>query len=416
MITRTLAQPGHYEHLAHADLSDMPDTGGTNTDHDARYFTETEADARYLKLDCSNDPLIGELDQYNSTTDLTNTITTYGALDADYPRLHLRHSQTDTPLSKSATSSDCYLGYIGFYGVNSGSDFTYGSRIYSRQVGAAGAGLLDADLWFNSYNIKNQLFDNAGVCKWIVYDSDATEVFSVNSDGDLFIPTGAGDGYLLSSDATGNASWLKTEYQTTFTNSDLTAGVLTVTHALNSEMCDVTIYDNANKQIVPDDITSVDANNISVDLSSYGVIAGTWTVIVIATSGSGSAISPIILLASITGIDAKVVTATTLYTVPAGKQAIITDIFIRCTEATDITVDCDGTIGANATDYDDFIISGISQNMFLENDFNATARLASLSGPPSIVYQAGDVIKLNITTGATGTSQTFAVDVWGYLI
>ena len=30
------------EHLAHADLSDMPDVGGTNTDHDARYYTETE--------------------------------------------------------------------------------------------------------------------------------------------------------------------------------------------------------------------------------------------------------------------------------------------------------------------------------------------------------------------------------------
>lgn len=33
------------ETLAHADLSDMPDVGGTNTDHDARYYTETEVDS-----------------------------------------------------------------------------------------------------------------------------------------------------------------------------------------------------------------------------------------------------------------------------------------------------------------------------------------------------------------------------------
>jgi len=50
------------EILTHANLSDMPDTGGTNTDHDARYYTETEVDAAFLKLDCSNDPLTGTLD------------------------------------------------------------------------------------------------------------------------------------------------------------------------------------------------------------------------------------------------------------------------------------------------------------------------------------------------------------------
>lgn len=40
-----------FEAIAHVDLSDMPDAGGTNTDHDARYFTESESDLRFLKLD-----------------------------------------------------------------------------------------------------------------------------------------------------------------------------------------------------------------------------------------------------------------------------------------------------------------------------------------------------------------------------
>lgn len=39
------------ESIAHGDLSDMPDTGGTNSDHDARYYTETESDARFVMLD-----------------------------------------------------------------------------------------------------------------------------------------------------------------------------------------------------------------------------------------------------------------------------------------------------------------------------------------------------------------------------
>ena len=49
---------GLREIIAHADLSDMPDVGGTNTDHDARYYTEAEVNTLiaalasvYLKLD-----------------------------------------------------------------------------------------------------------------------------------------------------------------------------------------------------------------------------------------------------------------------------------------------------------------------------------------------------------------------------
>jgi len=39
------------ESMAHVDLTDMPDIGGTNSDHDARYYTEAEVDANFLKLD-----------------------------------------------------------------------------------------------------------------------------------------------------------------------------------------------------------------------------------------------------------------------------------------------------------------------------------------------------------------------------
>lgn len=69
------------EAIAHSDLSDMPDTAGTNTDHDARYYTEGEIDT-----------LIGNYINKDGTTDLTgdwaissNNITlTAGTLTAEH--------------------------------------------------------------------------------------------------------------------------------------------------------------------------------------------------------------------------------------------------------------------------------------------------------------------------------------------
>ena len=45
--------------LRHNLLLDMP--SATNTDHDGRYYTETEVDNTFLKLDASNDPVTEDL-------------------------------------------------------------------------------------------------------------------------------------------------------------------------------------------------------------------------------------------------------------------------------------------------------------------------------------------------------------------
>jgi len=52
------------ETLSHSDLDDMPDVLGTNTDHDTRYLT----------LDCSNDPLTGDLDLGTHSLTTTGTV------------------------------------------------------------------------------------------------------------------------------------------------------------------------------------------------------------------------------------------------------------------------------------------------------------------------------------------------------
>lgn len=72
----------------------------------------------------------------------------------------------------------------------------------------------------------------------------------------------------------------------TFTNSDLTAGVLTFSHGLGIRYNVVQIFDNSFKQIIPDDVTLTSTVQCSVDLTSYGTITGTWYIVV--TSGGGA--------------------------------------------------------------------------------------------------------------------------------
>ena len=70
-------------------------------------------------------------------------------------------------------------------------------------------------------------------------------------------------------------------YKDSFVDADLTAGVLTVTHNLNSQYPSVTIWDNADKIVSPDDVTVIGVNSLAVYLSSYGTISGTWHVSII---------------------------------------------------------------------------------------------------------------------------------------
>ena len=76
-------------------------------------------------------------------------------------------------------------------------------------------------------------------------------------------------------------------YTTTFTSANLTAGVLTVTHNFGHQYCSApTIINNSGLVVQPDEITYTSTTQLTVDLSSYGAIAGTWRVIVLDTGAS----------------------------------------------------------------------------------------------------------------------------------
>jgi len=67
-------------------------------------------------------------------------------------------------------------------------------------------------------------------------------------------------------------------YSASIVYADLASGIATVTHNLGSRTPAVTVYDNNYKIVATDLIQTVDVNSLTVDLSSFGVISGTWTI------------------------------------------------------------------------------------------------------------------------------------------
>jgi len=81
-------------------------------------------------------------------------------------------------------------------------------------------------------------------------------------------------------------------FQQDFVNANLVAGVLTVNHGLNSQYVSVTVYDNNNLIIIPDDVTATSTTATTIDLTSYGDIgASAWRAIIIDKGATQSQIS-----------------------------------------------------------------------------------------------------------------------------
>jgi len=64
-----------------------------------------------------------------------------------------------------------------------------------------------------------------------------------------------------------------------FTNSSLVSGLLSVTHQLNNTAPLVQIYDNQGQQLLAG-VTVNSANAITIDLTPFGAISGTWRLMI----------------------------------------------------------------------------------------------------------------------------------------
>lgn len=105
----------------------------------------------------------------------------------------------------------------------------------------------------------------------VIQTGDANKVIAVKTDE---------TGYELVEQGGGASAT-----ELTFTNSDLSTGVLTVTHNLglaSAYSVMVQVINNSGAVIIPDQINTFAANSFKVDLTSYGTISGTWSCIYVA--------------------------------------------------------------------------------------------------------------------------------------
>lgn len=115
------------------------------------------------------------------------------------------------------------------------------------------------------------------------------------------------------------------------------------------------------------------------------------------------------VLATVTGINAKTVANTALFTVPTGKTCTVTGYIVRCTAATAITNGPTAGIGN---------VAGTNNIGSSQNEATLTSVLSTFQWPingVSLATAAGGIIYYNLGTAATGTSQTIQVDLIGYL-
>ena len=139
-------------------------------------------DTRYLKLDCSNNPLTQPLQITVSNDNSGLFLETYDNESEQYSRLRLRKSDHISVLSE--TDNADWLGIIQFEGCNTTPDFAAGARIYARQNGASGA-YVPADLYLDAST------DDAAYTELKISAVDDNFVFSNIADNTITLTPGS---------------------------------------------------------------------------------------------------------------------------------------------------------------------------------------------------------------------------------
>jgi hypothetical protein len=99
--------------------------------------------------------------------------------------------------------------------------------------------------------------------------------------------------YVLANAGSGGGAG--SSFVATFTNADLAANVLTVTHNLGVQYAAITVWDNNGRQVIPTEVTATSANACAIDLSGPGLtpLTGTWRVsVAVGVPGPAGATGP----------------------------------------------------------------------------------------------------------------------------
>lgn len=122
--------------------------------------------------------------------------------------------------------------------------------------------------------------------------------------------------------------------------------------------------------------------------------------------------STINLISTTTNINVVTDTDVTLFTVPTGKKLIITNAYLIPTELTSFTSSFSASLGINSTAFDS--IFEIKDFTTLDS-VDKTGQYLSLSDILPI-NNAGDFIKLKVTTNAVATTYTVKILLFGFYL
>ena len=207
----------------------------------------------------------------------------------------LNSLSTDLSIVDSGTTIDLNLVGAPYLSLTGGTitgdvSFAIGAHISAAPLGTA------ADPSYNfSGNSDTGMYSPAA--DELAFSTGGTEKLHIDSFGELSVPTGyeslvTSDNVLTNKkyvdDAITNSSPVKI-YKRAFTEADLTAGVLAVTHGFGlsppDQSVNVSIYDNNMILIIPDGIKIFDGNQINITLGTFqnlaGTLPGSWHLVVI---------------------------------------------------------------------------------------------------------------------------------------
>lgn len=193
----------------------------------------------------------------------------------------------------------------------------------------------------------------------------------------------------------------------------------------NGDWCAINMAEAGNARFFQMAANPNNTNNLRIAETAITLTFATTTVTGALINNSLSASQPVFtnsskqlvsstsipwVLSTITGINAKSVANTALYTVPTGKTAIITGYSVRCSAASAITIGASAGIGNVAG------TNNISASQTMTTLTTTTSTFQWQVTGASIITAAAGQIFFNLGTGATGTSQTLVVDLIGYLV
>lgn len=116
------------------------------------------------------------------------------------------------------------------------------------------------------------------------------------------------------------------------------------------------------------------------------------------------------LLATETGIDATATGDTAIYTVPADRSLLVGYCSFEVTAVTGYTSAPTVSVGANAS------VNDIYTNTALTGLDTLNEVLTLSTTDPLVSISAGDVVSLRVATGATATTLTLTMRLYGRLV